>query len=81
MNKCLLIHNICLVLAMAPIVSHATDAAAAETVSPGAGRPNGGDYSIPAPILSSRAAGLASGLASGRGHDTGAAESRYTSLP
>lgn len=47
MNKCLLIHNICLVLAMAPIVSHATDAA--ETVSPGGGRPNGGDYSIPAP--------------------------------
>jgi len=79
MNKCFLIHNICLSLAMAPIVSHATDAA--ETVSPGAGRPNGGDYSIPAPILCSRAAGLASGLASGRGHDTGAAESRYTSLP
>ena len=76
MNKCLLIYNICLVLAMAPIVSRA-----AETVSPGAGRPNGGDYSIPAPILCSRAAGLASGLASGRGHDTGAAESRYTSLP
>ena len=49
MNKCLLNKYICLVMAMAPIVSHATDAAAAETVSPGARRPNCGDFSILGP--------------------------------